>query len=146
MASHLILSLFERWRNWGLERLSDLSKVIELVSETTQIQAHVTWSVIMVLITYTQGTLPVALCFLLSSQSNSDGGILSLPHRWQNSKGLNSILKVVDGSPRIGSQPVFTSYNGWWQKRGRKEERLEILRTLSSCTALRNFCNYQQSL
>lgn len=64
MASHLILSLFKRWSNWGLERLSNLSKVIGLVIDTTQIQVHITLSIIMVLTTYTQGTLPLALRFL----------------------------------------------------------------------------------
>lgn len=131
MASHLILSLFERWSNWDLERLN-VSKVIDLVSDTTQIQAHVslfplyiemiTLSVIIVLISYIQGTLSLALCFLfLSSQNNSDAGILSSQHGWQSSKGLNNIPKVVDCSPGIGSQPVspltMADDRKWGEKR-----------------------------
>lgn len=57
----------------------------------------------------------------LSSQNNSDAGILSSQHGWQSSKGLNNIPKVVDCSPGIGSQPVspltMADDRKWGEKR-----------------------------
>lgn len=136
MASHLILSLFERWSNWDLERLN-VSKVIDLVHDTTQIQAHVplfplyieilTLSVIMVLISYIQGTLPLALCFLFFIFSKEEWWRHTVLAAWMAE--LKRFKQYPQGCELLTwnwESASITSYNGWWQKMGRKEERLEM--------------------